>query len=50
LNNFNAIMREVNSLRAKKSTASAPRIADLRRAALSDESGAKLRELLATSA
>jgi len=50
LNNFNAIMREVNSLRAKKSSAAANRIADLRKAALSDESGAKLQELLSTSA
>ena len=50
LNNFNAIMREVNSLRAKKISAAANRIADLRKAALSDESGAKLQELLSTSA
>ena len=43
-------MREVNSLRAKKSSGAANRIADLRRAALADESGTKLRELLTTSA
>ena len=50
LNNFNAIMREVNLLRAKKDSGAASHIASLRQAALADESGAKLRALLSTSA
>ena len=50
LNNFNAIMREVNQLRAKKDSDAAAHIAKLRQAALADENGAKLRTLLSTSA
>jgi indolepyruvate ferredoxin oxidoreductase beta subunit len=50
LNNFNAIMREVNQLRAKKDSNAAAQIAKLRQAALADENGAKLRTLLSTSA
>jgi indolepyruvate ferredoxin oxidoreductase beta subunit len=49
LNNFNSIMREVNSLRAKKDSGAATRVATLRKAALADESGVKLRELLGAS-
>jgi indolepyruvate ferredoxin oxidoreductase beta subunit len=50
LNNFNAIMREVNLLRAKKDPDAASQVANLRKAALADESGTKLRSLLSTSA